>query len=616
MVAGYTLAVTVVESWLGSIAMMGMTMPPMPGLSTEVALLQVIVGLPLVVVAWPLLRLRFGTALALASLTVIWAVTERRLALDPAAVRMWLTGPVVAFALTGLGLAIARRWRWLPAAAGVALLVAAIATPVLRYDPIRGADAQAAGEPVRTDLPDVLLVVLDTVRSANMSTYGYERPTAPVFSSLAADGALFLDATAPSTWSLPSHASLFTGLLPSGHGSHGESRLLGTDVPTLAEILSDAGYDTACFTANPHISDSFGLARGFHYQDRAWAEGGAGASAFMFVFRLLDRFGLGPNDKGGALVTRNFESWWAGRGPSERPAFMFVNFLEAHFPYHKLPADYLHRFTDLSDSELSDYSLQVLGAQFGRLLASEEAASASGPSVDMYDGGVLYSDMLLGRLVETLKTHGRLDETVLVVLADHGEMLGEHGLFGHGAGLYEPDTRVPLLVRYPPSVPAARRVPAPVSTLGVLATILDLADVESDAPVHVGSLLPALEGRPAGAPVITERYRFEHAKVPDGREPPPLADNRRYRIYREDTLKLASVVGEPPMLFDLASDPGELRNVASERPDDVRRLADALATWEAALGLPALDAEVNQAGSAVQLDPVAEERLRALGYIE
>ena len=154
--------------------------------------------------------------------------------------------------------------------------MAAIAAPVvadLRRPEIAIAPPSGAA-PVGA--PDVVLIVLDTVRAADMSSYGYKRATTPTFDALAKEGALFLDATAPSTWSLPSHASLFTGLFPSAHGAHEESRVLSTDVPTLGEVLGRNGYETLSFTANPHISDGFGLTRGFQQQDRAWLGPSAG----------------------------------------------------------------------------------------------------------------------------------------------------------------------------------------------------------------------------------------------------------------------------------------------------------------------------------------------------
>ena len=455
----------------------------------------------------------------------------------------------------------------------------------------------------------MVLIVLDTVRAGSVSTYGYERATAPALDALAREGALFLDATSPSTWSLPSHGSLFTGWFPSAHGVHGEHRLLAPEPPTLADVMAAAGWDTRCFTANPHISDTFGLTRGFRWSDESWRSGAGGG--FKFAHRLLDRIGFGKDDKGGAAVADNFAGWMASRPAGDRPTFTFINFLEAHFPYHQLPAPFLYTYTDAPLSTLRDVSLKAFGAQFGRRIAPEEAAAVTRHSLDMYDGGVRYTDHLLGRVVDALRDTGRLDETVLVVISDHGELIGEHGSYGHGAGLYEPGIRVPLLVRYPPRVRAAARVREPVSTVGVMATILDLAGLAAPR-VHVGSLLPALDGRPAGAPVIAERYVGRPEALP---VPPLLHMDRRYRVYRVGTEKLARTSTGETFLFDLAADPGETTDLAAARPDAVARLGAELDDWAATLGLPALDAPL-EAQAAPALDPAARERLRALGYVE
>jgi hypothetical protein len=125
---------------------------------------------------------------------------------------------------------------------------------------------------------------------------------------------------------------------------HGEHRLLGPQPATLADVLLAAGWDTRCFTANPHISDTFGLTRGFRWSDESWRSGAGGG--FFFAFRLLDRLGLGRDDKGGALVARNFAEWMASRPADDRPTFTFINFLEAHFPHHQLPAPFLFTYTD------------------------------------------------------------------------------------------------------------------------------------------------------------------------------------------------------------------------------------------------------------------------------
>ncbi|HET9062595.1 MAG TPA: sulfatase, partial [Candidatus Binatia bacterium] len=467
------LCVAAAAAFFGGRQMMRMNMPPMLEPAVQAALLEIALGGLLGLLLSPLRLLWKGGVVHAVAIAVAWIALARHVALDPANVPSWLMAPAVGVGGFVLGALVARRSRVLAWGLGVVALSGAVAMPTilsrdLLESPITGAPTGVAP----AGAADVVLIVLDTMRAANMSTYGYARDTTPTFSRIAADGALFLDATAPSTWSLPSHASLFTGLFPSGHGAHEESRVLAPEVPTIAQVLGENGYETLCFTANPHISDSFGLTRGFQRQDRAWLGPGAGRS-FQFIFRLLDLVGWSSEDKGGGRVVDNFERWLAARPTEGPPAFVFLNFLEAHFPYHQTPPRFLARFTQLGALARRDVSMKAMAAQFGRRLSDEEIAAIAGPALDMYDAGVAYADFLLERVVDALGEAGRLDRTLLVVVSDHGEMIGEHGEFGHGPALYEPDVRVPLLIRYPRVVPPGERVARPVSTAGVYATILD-----------------------------------------------------------------------------------------------------------------------------------------------
>lgn len=610
--AGYGLAFAVVETaWNTRFLLRNNFGSPLETM-VQGALLVLALGALLGAALAPLLRLRGGAVWHLAAVGAAWGGLQLYAAPQAGSfLTLSLLQTGVALVLTLVGLAVARRLRPAPAVAGVLLLAAAVAAPELNAR--RGAagapEADAATQaPAPAGAPDVVVVVLDTVRARNVSAYGYERETTPRFDELAAEGALFLDANAPATWSLPSHASLFTGLFPSAHGAHSEHRYLDPGPPTLAQVLAEAGWETRCFTANPWISDGLGLTRGFAESDESWREGAA-TRGFLFIFRLLDRLGFGVRDKGGGAVAQSFEQWAASRPPDAPPAFAFLNFLEAHFPYHQVPDAFLEPFTSRSRAELRALSLRLVANQFGN--EPVDPAEAAGPATAMYDAGVLYTDHLLGRVVDALRRRGTLDRTVLVVLSDHGELLGEHGAFGHGRSLYQPMIRVPLLIRYPRRVPAGRRIRAPVSTVGVYATVLDLLGMERPAPVHVESLLPALEGRAAGAPVLAERFEEPDAPALDGR-PELLREDIRHRAYREGMHKLILTTAGGAHVFDLAADPEETRSL--ERPEEAR-LKEALGAWRAALALPPLDAAVEQRGTP-DIDPAAREQLRALGYLE
>ena len=609
--AGYGLAAACADAVFGVRMLIDNRMAaPVPFLVKSGAL-GVLVGALLGAALAPLARGPHRHLLALAGAWAALALWTA--AATPASRAMALVQPLAALVVVAAG----RRWLtrppWLAPAAGLVAFAAIVATPgVYLAATTPPSPPRAALPPAPPGAPDVVVVVLDTVRADHTSAYGYARPTTPTLDALAASGALFLDATAPATWSLPSHASLFTGLFTSGHGAHDEHKFLDPGPPTLAEVLAAHGWDTRCFTANAWISDGLGLTRGFAWQDGAWREANI-AHGFQFVYRLLDRLGWRAPDKGGRDVVRHFEDWLATRPADGPPAFAFLNFIEAHFPYHMLPDEYLGRFTTVPLAALRRLSLRLMAAQFGA--GAVDPAEAAAPAAAMYDAGILYADHLLGGVVEALRRRGALDRTILVVLADHGELLGEHGEFGHGRSLYEAGLRVPLLVRYPPRVPAGARVATPVSTVGVYATVLDLAGLAPPAPVHVGSLLPVLQGTDRAGPVVAEQFVAMLGSAPGaGPEDPLMRRERRYRAYREGRWKLVEASDGAAWVFDLAADPGETRDRSGDEPARASDLRAHLATATAALGLPSLDTLA--ARGAPVLEPAARARLRALGYVE
>ncbi|HYC54475.1 MAG TPA: sulfatase [Candidatus Binatia bacterium] len=615
----YGAAVTIVDLGIGTYNFLQVGLPSFPGTMALAVTLEVLLGVALSLPAAPLLEQPRGRLLHLLAMTAGWLALSWWAAVDRAIIPMWATPGIGGMLLVLLSWPIARWSERLPGAVAATILIGLVNGPAAYQEATdkkhtSGGEAPvAARDEAVPAAPDVVVVVMDTVRASSMSAYGYALPTTPVFDALAKDGALFLDATSPSTWSLPSHASLFTGLYPSVHGADSDHRYLDEGHPTLAQILAEAGFDTLAFTANPWISDHLGLTRGFAWSDEAWRRAASG-KAFFFIFRLLDRMGFGEDDKGGDVVASDFEQWSAKRPEDARPAFVFLNFLEAHFPHHQLPQEYLQRFTRRSTEELHEHSTALFATQFGAALSPEKIAATREPAREMYDAGVLYTDALLGRVVEAIRKRGMLDNTLLVVLADHGELLGEHGEFGHGLTVYEPGIRVPLLLRYPPKIQGAR-VETPVSTAGVYATVLDVTGIAPHAKVSVGSLLPAVQGRPAGSPVICERASMEGSG--QGRTDPLAQGNVRLRTYRAGSHKLIQTSAGQSFLFDLLSDPGEERNLAELQPQKLQEITAELDTWRTALGIPAIDAAPSERKPAPEeLDPAAKERLRALGYVE
>ena len=312
--------------------------------------------------------------------------------------------------------------------------------------------------------PNVLLIVLDTVAAGHLSLHGYERPTSPTLDGLARRGIRFDRVQATSSWTLPSLASAFTGRWPH-ELSVGWLTPLDATHPTLAEYLGSRGYATAGFVANTfYCGSDTGLGRGFTvYRDYIfpelsafkWAalinrplEGMRSIHEFMrqrlkavFLQGLLSTFDAG-NRKPASAVNREFLDWLSVRRQPERPFFAFLNYYDAHYPY-KLPEGSIHRFgaRPRTEREIDLIEYWRAGGQ-ARLSVREDAFVR-----DCYDDCIADLDEQLGRLIDELGRRDILDQTWLIVTADHGESFGEHpGVFGHGTSLYQTQLHVPLVI--------------------------------------------------------------------------------------------------------------------------------------------------------------------------
>jgi arylsulfatase A-like enzyme len=303
-----------------------------------------------------------------------------------------------------------------------------------------------------------------------------------------------------------------------------------------------------------------------------------------------------------------------------------VNFLEAHFPFHQLPKEFVTAYQNRPISELREAGQIAFGAQFGRPLTQAEIEQIRAPLVDLYDGGVKYTDFLVGEVIDEWRKAGKLDNTVVVVLGDHGEVMGEHDAFGHVVPMVEEDLRVPLIFRYPPSMPKGKRVKKPVSTVGTFATLADLADLDPETVprLHVGSLADFDAAR-LGEPVMAERYE-EHllsARFAEGQTlgVGPLMDPRgRYRSFRWNDWKYIERCDhgeEKTYLYNLAADPGELNDLMPQRPSVVDDIEPELLQVKELFQLPGVCEEVS--GEVRKLEDMSEEEIAMLcelGYME
>lgn len=371
---------------------------------------------------------------------------------------------------------MARRWpgalerlvrRSLLPLAGLVFL-AAVGLQGQRYLLERGNSASRTTP--RAGAPNVLLIILDTVRSLDLSVYGYDRPTTPVLDRFARSGVRFDRVISPAPWTLPAHASIFTGRWPHELSASWLSPLDG-HYPTLAEVLARHGWVTAGFVANTqYTSRQTGLARGFgHYRDYPVTP------AQILLSSAFNRFLLHSRYRERALLRIHAADinaaflHWLQRPRRGRPFFAFLNYMDAHDPYQP-PAPFAGRFSSPGDlAQIKALEEDTPGREWSPAVI--HAARAA------YDESILSLDAQLGELFDTLRARGILDNTLVVVTSDHGEEFGEHGVFFHGNSLYRPSVEVPLLMRWPGWVPKGATVTEPVSTRDLAATLADLAGI-------------------------------------------------------------------------------------------------------------------------------------------
>ncbi|HEY7511451.1 MAG TPA: sulfatase-like hydrolase/transferase [Vicinamibacteria bacterium] len=514
----------------------------------------------------------------------VWtAVVDPRAAAAEDEVRVGLPGGAGDVVRVGLhaGAADGARFAWAVWTAPRVMGRGAAAANPLDPAPFT-ADEQERAAGLRRSLQgmNVLLIVLDAARAGSFGVYGYGRATTPEVDRMAAEGVVFERASTPAVYTLGAMSSLWTSQYPDRH--HAEvsyADRLPADRLTLAQALTEAGVHAAGFIANPMAGRLFGFERGF--------------AEFEQVYERFPDLG----SRGEAF--RRVVPEWLRRNASRR-FFAYVHLREPHFPYDPGPP-FDTRFgpdAPLGRAERRDKTWYTDVNQ-GRVRPTPEQVAHL---QRLYDGNLAYADREVGELRRALEQAGLWDRTVVIVTADHGEQLYEHGYISHSAQVYEQSTRVPLIVRFPPAgAPRGRRVSAQVDLQDVAPTVLDVFGVASGraAEAFAGrSLLPVAAGAP-GRHAVVSRTVWER----------PVYGLRDGRFkYIHDTRTGAE------QLYDLGEDPGEQDPLQSREPLRAAFYRQALHDWMARLKRP----ETRPAAASGGAAPSAQtcEHLRTLGYLD
>jgi arylsulfatase A-like enzyme len=402
--------------------------------------------------------------------------------------------------------------------------------------------------------PNILVIVVDTVRADHLSAYGYARPTTPTLDSFAGQGVLFENAFSTSSWTLPSHASMLTGRWPHEHKA--QDNFYRGGYPSIAEDLQTRGYRTGAFSANFYFFCRFrGLGAGFIHFDDIFGNALDGVMR-TFYPRKLDKYVFSkfvqdlPGRRRAEEINRSFLDWLDQRPQST--FFAFLNYFDAHDPYLPAPP-YRTMFSKQPQPG------GIVNERMGRIHPHISSEQLQG-EIDAYDGGIAYMDHFFGELLRELDRRG-LTNTIVIFTADHGESLGEHGLFMHRNSLYRELIRVPLVVRWPGHVPAGLRIERPVTNASLPATLLDQLGHGEQQVFPGPSLVPLWSGATKGddwpLPLA------ELAKVPESSWLPNLnySGSMKAVVTPQWHFQLHEVNG--PILSDWKKDPEGKEDLAA-----------------------------------------------------
>lgn len=464
---------------------------------------------------------------------------------------------------------------------------------------------------IRRSRPNIVLIVLDSVRKDHLSCYGYPRATTPNIDRIADEGIRFTRAYATSCWTIPSHASLFTSLYPSQHGANAATKWLDTEHLTMATYLRERGYQTAAITCNGFISGHTNLNNGFELSiDVERLRGGPDSLRSRVVRGVHRRWKrLVRRDRGAIRATALAQEWLC-RQDSDTPFFLFMNFMDCHLPYRlRGPARY--KFVPTSKrSRVNRIPQDPFGYMAGELpLTAEDIADLQ----RLYDGALYHLDRHVGQLYRQLQVLGLDERTIFIITSDHGESFGEHGLLDHQYGLYEHLLAVPLIMVVPMGYAGGQTLQSSVQLVDVFPTVASLLD-RSDAQTNLAHLpgTSMLEGQ-------TRDYVLAEYLIPNlqtMRRRFPNVDVSRYdvalRAISDGRHKLIQRSDGQDELYDLTVNPNETRNLLYEHPsvatDLTNQLRYALGEWPA---------KQTASSDGYDDDDLARirDRLESLGYL-
>jgi arylsulfatase A-like enzyme len=470
-----------------------------------------------------------------------------------------------------------RIWSWMIAVPALTAICTLSYGRVLEY-------SRMSSLPAPPTSPNVLIIIVDALRSDELSPYGYARDTSPFVNQLAQQGVLFENAIAPSSWTLPSHASMLTGLYPHQSLVQTDKDTLSGRWPTLGDAMRKRGYRTAAFSANVlYFSTARGFAHGFsHFED--YQQNVLGILQMVplseFILAKLNRpkiqeslgYFSAKSNPSAEKIDQDALAWI---DHGNRPFFVVLNYFDVHEPVLP-PRPYLDMYT--TDPHAGRLSIHF-AATCAWFDADAVCNSHQSLFVDTYDGATRYVDASTEQLLSQLKKRGLLQNTIVVFTSDHGQEFGDHGIYGHGKSLYRPVIQVPLILWKPGLIPASTRIPTPVSTTDIPATILDLTAADNKQALPGQSLAALWRSSEAGtnwpAPISElARLHWSDRTAPNYNTPASSIVTPEWHFIHQDGKDL---------LFDWKADHDEQHDICAAQPAVCSTLKSQMQTDESSL---------------------------------
>lgn len=425
--------------------------------------------------------------------------------------------------------------------------------------------------------PNIILITLDTLRARNMSLYGYPKKTTPFIDSLAERAVVFDRAQSTSSWTLPAHASIFTGKYSLHHGATAVHQKLDDSQVTLAEILRENEYRTAGFISGPYCKSKYGLGQGFDkYHERLDYFEYLHTSDVLSAKRLLDFFShafsqrlLNQDGERKAPEVNSSVLEWLDKNRAG-PFFLFINYFDVHDPYDQ-GLEYRHLFTDKKrdDRSINGFVRVANFYPMQRYEFQEPETGLRDYMIAMYDSEIAFLDHSLRELFAKLQEFGILSNSIIIITSDHGEEFYEHGGIMHKQTLYEEVLHVPMIVHYPARF-EPKRIEQRVSIMDLFPTLLEILNISTPADLDALSLVPLLEGK------SDSRHEYLLAELYARQD---LGESELRSITKNEWKYINAEPSRgriPSALFKLDEDPNEERDLLEENPQTVGKFKERL----------------------------------------